>query len=187
MQNRLRFVDESDAAFILKLRSNPLLSKHLSATSNILEDQISWINKYKTRERSGTEYYYIYTEGDRRRGLYRLYSINKVSFTIGSWLFEPSKEFKTPMIIDLLMGDLGFLHLKKPIMLFDVRKDNKRVIRYHNIKKPLLYNEDNQNNYYLIQAKDWHLSRSNVLNLLGVSESEYDSLKNTISITWPLD
>ena len=47
----LKFVDEDDADFILKLRTNKEKSKYISLTNNDLELQKEWIRKYKDRER----------------------------------------------------------------------------------------------------------------------------------------
>ena len=55
-----RFVIESDAEFILSLRTNPMLSRFLHSTDNDVEKQKIWIRNYKERERNGTDYYFIY-------------------------------------------------------------------------------------------------------------------------------
>ncbi len=49
----VRFVEESDAEFILSLRTDPKLSRYLHATDNDVEKQRQWIRKYKEREAHG--------------------------------------------------------------------------------------------------------------------------------------
>ena len=42
-----RDINENDAEFILRLRLNPSKKQFISTTSNKVEDQVKWINKYK--------------------------------------------------------------------------------------------------------------------------------------------
>ena len=45
----VRLVDEDDAEFIYTLRTNSKLSRYISNTDEILENQVEWIKKYKIR------------------------------------------------------------------------------------------------------------------------------------------
>ena len=70
----VRFVEESDAEFILSLRTDPKLSRYLHATDNDVEKQRQWIRKYKEREAHGKEYYFMYIKNENlayRRDLER--------------------------------------------------------------------------------------------------------------------
>lgn len=173
MELETRLVQEDDADFIMGLRNNPKLNRHLSATSASVDDQIQWIRGYKTRELAGEEYYLIFLENSARRGLYRLYHINSVSFTIGSWLFDTCENRALPIMSDMLIGDVGFYDLNRDVMLFEVRKDNKKVIRYHAMKKPLFYNEDALHNYYLITKVEWEAVKERIRSFFGISAEEY--------------
>jgi len=163
-----RLVDETDAEFIIELRTNPKLNKFLNYTSNSIEDQISWIKNYKYRESKSLEFYFMFLEDGIRKGTYRLYNINSYSFTIGSWLFNSCNNKLFPIYSDLLMADYGFYQLNKEILLFDVRKKNKKVINYHKLKNPIPYSEDDDNIFYFIQKKEWNNCKKNILDYFGI-------------------
>ena len=59
-----RFVVESDAEFILDLRTHKKLARYISYTDNSLENQINWIKRYKEREAAGLEYYILFESFD---------------------------------------------------------------------------------------------------------------------------
>lgn len=173
----IRLVDIEDAAFILDLRNNPKLNRFLNPTSSNIEDQINWIKAYKKKESEKKEFYFIILENGIKRGLYRLYNINNFSFTIGSWIFDKCINQQLPILTDLIVSDYGFNSLKLPVMLIDIRKENRKVINYHSLKDPLCYNEDEENYYYLINAVEWENSKKKVLNFFGIEISLYETFK----------
>ncbi len=179
MKYTIRLIENDDAAFILELRNNERLNRYLNVTSAKIEDQLNWIREYKIRESEKKEFYFIIIENGIKRGLYRLYKINSVSFTIGSWLFNKCENKNLPILSDLVISDFGFSNLKNPILLFDVRKDNRRVIQYHSLKMPLCYNEDELNNYYLIQSTNWEKAKASVLSFLDIKNDDYEELKKS--------
>ncbi|HEY5592757.1 MAG TPA: GNAT family N-acetyltransferase [Paludibacter sp.] len=177
MNFKIRLIEEEDADFILKLRNNPKLNRYLSPTSISVDDQIKWIINYKKKEKNEKEFYYVIFENGTKKGLYRLYNINNVSFTIGSWLFDVCEDKQLPVITDLLMADIGYYELNKKVLLFDVRKENKKVIQYHALKNPLIYSDDELNNYYLLTKEHWDESKQNVLSFFGISQLMFESFK----------
>ena len=88
-----RFVNESDAEFIIKLRTDPKLGKLIHDTSSSYEQQLEWIRNYKVRERKGEDYYFIFYKDDEPVGLNRMYCIHDTTFTTGSWVFSPEAPF----------------------------------------------------------------------------------------------
>ncbi|NWJ51741.1 MAG: GNAT family N-acetyltransferase [Bacteroidetes bacterium] len=179
MKYLIRLIEEEDADFIITLRNNPKLNRHLNFTSSKVEDQIKWIKEYKLKEKNKEEFYFTILENGFKKGLYRLYKINKVSFTIGSWIFDTCDNKNLPIMVDLIMADLGFYGLHKNILLFDIRKDNKKVIHYHSLKSPLQYFEDHLNNYYLIKSDNWEISKKNVVSFFNINMADYEILKTT--------
>lgn len=175
----IRLIEEEDANFIVGLRNNPKLNRHLNPTTSKVEDQIKWIREYKIKEENHKEFYFIILENGFKRGLYRLYKINSVSFTIGSWLFDFCDNRNLPIMVDLIMADLGFYNLHKNVLLLDIRKDNKKVIRYHSLKSPLQYYEDELNNYYLITSGKWEVAKENVISFFNINMKDYEALKAT--------
>ena len=91
---QLRFVNEDDAEFIIKLRTDPKLGKFIHSTSSDIEEQKKWIRAYKKREQAGTDYYFIFFKDGVPVGLNRLYWIKEDSYTSGSWVFSPDAPFE---------------------------------------------------------------------------------------------
>ena len=178
MNFMIRLVEEEDASFIVGLRNNPKLNRYLSQTSASVDNQINWIRNYKIKEKNNEEFYFIVFENGLRKGLYRLYHINSASFTIGSWLFDSCENKNLPILTDLLMGDIGIYGLNKPVLLFDVRKDNRKVIRYHALKNPLFYTEDELNYWYLLKENEWEASKINVMSFFGINPEIYKEFKD---------
>jgi hypothetical protein len=177
---KIRLINYEDADFILTIRTDPKYNRFLNPTSQSLEDQITWIKEYKKREAAKKEFYYLIYENGQKRGLYRLYNINPVSFTIGSWLFLQCDNHLLPIYTDILLCEFGFEILKKSIVLFDIRKENRKVVHYQLLKQPVLYTEDELNNYYLIQSHQWRNARNNIFTYFGITDDEYSNFKNGV-------
>lgn len=179
----IRLVEEEDAEFILGLRTNATLNRYLNSTAPSIDDQKKWIKAYKSREAKGEEFYYIVMENGYKRGVYRIYNINRVSFTVGSWLFEGCSNLQLPILTDLLMGDIGFYNLKKKVLLFDVRKENRKVLQYHALKLPLHYNDDEHNSYFLLTEIQWETAKNNILAFFGVDIKTFEAFKANYSFS----
>jgi len=162
------FAKENDAEFILGLRTNPSKNKYLNYTEPNLENQIIWLNEYKTREERGEELYYIIYENNIPVGTIRIYNINENDCTTGSWLFSSNTYQLTPIISELLIYEIVYNILKKSTVLFDVRKENKKVVTYHKLKRITLINEDEENFYYSMSRAEWEESKMKIFNLMGV-------------------
>ena len=80
---RLRPIVDSDAPFVVALRSNPDLSVFLHSTSQDLADQLSWFARYY--ERLG-DYYFVVERRDTgvAEGLISVYDIDPQG-TYGEW------------------------------------------------------------------------------------------------------
>lgn len=85
----LRFVNEADSKFILKLRTNTALNRFISYTNPDIIAQIKWIQEYKIRKKAGLEYYFIVHDlVGNMYGTIGLYNFDEKSFEIGSLLFD---------------------------------------------------------------------------------------------------
>lgn len=147
----LRDVDVSDAAFILSLRLDPQLSKHLSRTDNDLLKQEAWISKYRTLT---NEYYFIIESKDGTPyGTIRIYDIRDNSFCWGSWIVMKETPHYVAMESALLIYEFGFKILHFDKSHFDVRKDNERVVSFHKRFGAEISGEDPLN-YYFIMTRD---------------------------------
>jgi hypothetical protein len=153
-----RLVEESDAAFILSLRTDPKLSRYLSPTGDALAAQTDWIRAYKTREAAGLEYYFLYAdEAGERLGVFRLYNIADKTVTAGSWLARRDNDEFTAIKADLFLSTLIFKDLLFDKCLIDVRKENKKMVRYHRLFFETI-REDEQD-IYMYMDKELYLRK----------------------------
>lgn len=125
----LREVELTDAAFILTLRTDERKSRFIHKTENNLEKQIEYLERYKQLD---NEYYFIVERKDGQLiGTERLYDIRENSCILGSWLMVDGASAAEVLEGDILLKNFAFLYLGMREIRFDVRKGNKRVIRYH--------------------------------------------------------
>jgi len=167
---KIRFVDEKDAEKILQLRTNEKLTQHIHKTNSNLGEQVDYIRNYKKREEKGTEYYLTFLSLDNRvLGFYRLYKIDKEnkSFTIGSWIFDSSVNDLTPIFADILSKDFGFNELGLETCYFNVRSNNKKVMKYHKLFSPIFINVDNEeNNSFYLSKLNYETNVTEILKFL---------------------
>lgn len=83
----VRFVQESDAEFIVKLRTDSYNTQYIHATDLTVADQEKWIREYKKREQFGTDYYFMFEHKGEKVGVARLYGMEGDQYTHGSWIF----------------------------------------------------------------------------------------------------
>ncbi len=123
-----RNANKEDAAFVLELRLDPVKGRHLSKTSNDLNDQIAWLEKY---EKDDSQIYFIIeSRGGERFGTIRLYDKKDDSFCWGSWILKEGRPSgfaleSALMVYHFALG-LGFTKSH-----FDVRKGNDSVWKFH--------------------------------------------------------
>lgn len=164
----LRLVKESDAKFILKLRTNSLLNKYISPTSHDLPSQISWIKDYKMREESGLEFYFVAEDYNQNRfGTIRLYNFDEKSFEIGSWIFDSNSPLGMAVKAHFIGFETGFEILNAEYCRFEIRKKNTAVLRYMKDFKTTLVNEDDLNFYYILTKENFYLRRNEMLFFLN--------------------
>jgi len=128
----VRLVQEEDAAFIVKLRTDGKISKYLSTVDNNIEKQREWICNYKRREAEGTDYYFIYFINDAPIGLNRVYNIHDNFFTFGSWICLDNLPFNIPLATAVIGREIGFYDLGcvKELEIGGTHVDNKKVIQF---------------------------------------------------------
>ena len=154
-----RLVDEQDAPFILNLRTHKKLAKYISFTDESLDNQIRWIQNYKLREANGEEYYILFEdEIGEPLGVVRMYHIVGDTFTAGSWLVKPDCGELIALISDLFVLELSFNQMKMKKCLIDVRKQNKKIVRYHQ-KFFKQIGEDEENFYMEMDVEAYHKKR----------------------------
>lgn len=130
---KFRFVQETDAEFIYKLRSDKTLSKYIHDIDGDVEKQREWIRSYKKRERNGEEYYFIFYQHDMPIGVIRLYSFHDTTFTSGSWVMVPGTSSEAVLAVPIIVREIAFEELGMEIEdNYDAcHVDNKKVIKFN--------------------------------------------------------
>lgn len=149
---RMRLVEENDAEFILALRLDEHYGKYLSSTDASVSKQREWIRRYKQGEQAGIQYYFIIERLDGVRcGTVRVYDLREDSFCWGSWILNQDKTRYAAVESAFLVYQFGFEVLGFAQSHFDVMKDNKRVIAFHQKMGAEIVGEDEKNLYFTIQ------------------------------------
>lgn len=142
----LREVTIDDAEFIIKLRTDPEKSKHLSVTPNDIDKQKSFISSYL---KSQADYYFIICDWSRcPLGTIRIYDVRDDSFCWGSWILSKDAPSNAAIESALLIYDFAFFSLHYPESHFDVRKVNHRVVDFHKRFGACIVGEDDLNLYF---------------------------------------
>ncbi len=129
---KMRPANVEDAEFILSLRLDQKYNNYISKVKDDIKFQKNWLLDYKDREREGKEYYFIIERNDGTRcGTVRLYDFVNESFCWGSWILNEDKTRFSAIESAFLVYRFGFDDLGFSKSHFDVRKDNKRVISFH--------------------------------------------------------
>jgi hypothetical protein len=161
-----RLVVEDDAEFIVGLRTNKKLSRYISSTDSSVQNQVNWIRNYKHREAEGKEYYILFEDGNKEKlGLVRLYKIEGKSFTAGSWLVSPDADEMVGIKSDLFLLVFSFEELKLEECFIDMRKENKKLVRYHS-KFFKQYKEDADNLYMVMDIPAYEIKREYLTKIL---------------------
>lgn len=128
---QFRFVNENDAAFIVKLRTDPRLSRFIHDTDNDIDKQKAWIRKYKEREAAGTEYYFAVSIDNKTQGFIRIYSIHDKTFTVGSIIMDKEAPIHCALAATIVAKEIAFevLELELEDTFDGVHVDNKQVVK----------------------------------------------------------
>ncbi|MEG2039985.1 MAG: GNAT family N-acetyltransferase [Hafnia sp.] len=148
---QIRFVEESDAEFILKLRLDPKYNQFLSSVNSDVQSQKDWIKKYKNDEAEKNQFYFIIERNDATPcGTVRIYDLKEDSFCWGSWILNEDKTRYAALESALLVYQFGFNELGFEKSHFDVRKGNEKVISFHEKMGAKKTGEDDLNEYFNI-------------------------------------
>ena len=148
-------VTTDHAEFILKIRTDSSKSKHLTATTDSLNDQINWINNYHAKKDQA--YFIIFFE-DNPIGTVRIYDPIGDSFCWGSWILINGAPFHAAIESALIVYSYALNHLNFNQSHFDVRKGNIKVRQFHERFGAKVINEDGDNYYYSIDKEKIDLS-----------------------------
>ncbi|MEO6723438.1 MAG: GNAT family N-acetyltransferase [Ferruginibacter sp.] len=171
-----RPVESADAPFIKGLRVDTKYNQYLSQTEDDIVKQEKWIQEYKQREQSGTEYYYvIHRNSDSLPvGTVRIYDFlgDRDSFCWGSWILTENKTRYAALESALLIFDFAFFELGFKRCHMNIRKENLKVIEFHKkigVKFIGETDEDYLGHYF---PDDYKLIRRDLENVIASNEKQ---------------
>lgn len=145
-----RNVLESDAQFILSLRTDESRSRYLSKTSNDVLMQIQWLKKYEEKI-SGEAYFIIQTKDDVPIGTVRIYDELLESFSWGSWILSRHAPSTAGIESALMIYEYGINKLGFQSAHFEVLKDNISVWEFHQRFGAIKTHEDTTRFFFKIE------------------------------------
>lgn len=168
-----RLVQETDAEFIYRLRSDATRSRYIHDIQGGVENQVAWIRNYKNREEEGTDYYFIFYRGDIPVGLNRIYSIHEKTFTGGSWVMAPEATMEEVIACPIMMREIAF-----DVLGFEIEDDydachidNKKVIKYNKLAGMTIYKhfQDVKGEYVAMSMtkEDFENNKPKMLKMIG--------------------
>ena len=156
----LRTVAIEDAEFIYNMRQNQNKTKYLSRVTGTVESQKEWIKNYKQREEEKKEFYFVIESKDKRKlGLVRMYDFQDNSFCWGSWLIKEDAPKSTAIESALQIYEFGFYSLGFEKSHFDVRKENDKVIAFHQSFGAKIIDEDELNYFFNFEKSDYEITK----------------------------
>ena len=164
---QVRLVTEEDAEFIVKLRTDPQLNKFLNATDGSIEKQKNWIREYKKREAKAEDFYLLYAKDGEVFGVNRIYDIQTDRATGGSWICKRGLSVDLPVISLVIMREIMFEQLQLNFDYFDVRKQNKKVVKVHLMFGAQKIDETDLDYYYVLSKEEFYKNKDYILELLN--------------------
>ena len=152
---RLRLVEESDAEFILKLRLDDKYNRYISYVSDDLEEQKTWIRKYKDDEKNKKQFYFIIERLDGIPcGTVRIYDMTDEHFVLGSWILNEDKLRLAMPESAILVSNFGFNVLGYKKYRFDTMKKNNTTVAFFKKIGAKIIDENEFENFYEITKND---------------------------------
>lgn len=169
-----RLVNENDAVFIHRLRTDPVLSRYIHDVKGGVEGQVQWIKNYKNREEEGTDYYFMFFLEKKPIGLFRLYSIHDKTFTSGSWVMVPETPSEYVLAVPLIIREMAFetLGFEYEDNYDATHIENKKVIKFNQMFGCRIYKHfmDVKGEYVAMSLtkEDFEANKPRLQKMLGV-------------------
>lgn len=149
----LREVRMDDAAFILSLRCDPKKSRFLHETENDLGKQIAYLEHYFTLDNEW--YFIIENKKHEPLGTTRIYDVQGLQYTPGSWLMKDGSSPEETLEGSLLACQFAFEILGFERDVFAVSKANTQVVRYHKIRGARIINENDIEYFFELTKENY--------------------------------
>lgn len=126
---RLRPICDTDAPFVVELRSNPQLNRYIHSNSSKIEDQLRWFSDYYERE--GDFYFVVESLDGTPEGLISIYELDKSALCAewGRWVMKPESLAAVESVF--LMYRAAFERLGLKMVYSRTVADNSRVVSFH--------------------------------------------------------
>jgi len=180
----IRLAEVSDAADVVRIRTQPQRDKYINPTSKDIKEQQQWIAEYKKREQMGKELFFVFIEEGHLKGVYRLSKINRFSFEAGSWVFEKTTNKALPKLADVIMTDFGLFTLKRNVMLFNIIKENERVWKIQDRKNPIWLDESDTHYHFALIADSWQKSKVEFLSFYQIDPGYYEPFHTALQMAY---
>ena len=173
-----RLVQESDAEFIYRLRTNPDLSKYIHDVEGGVEGQIKWIRNYKIREEEGTDYYFIFFKNNEPIGLNRIYSIHDKTYTGGSWVMAPNSPMEVVVAVPLIKREIAFeiMGMEYEDDYDGVHIENKKVIKFNKMFGCKIYKhiQDVKGEYACLSLtkEDFEANKPKIIRIINLEHND---------------
>ena len=166
---QVRLVEETDAEFIVKLRTDLKLSRFIHVTDDSVEKQRDWIREYKKREATGKDFYFLFAKDGMAFGVNRIYDIQSDRATSGSWVCQKGLPFDLPVLSLIIEYEILFEQLQHDCSYFEVRKQNKKVIKINLMLGAEQVSEDDLDYFFVLRKEKFYENRDYILKLLNPS------------------
>lgn len=150
----LREAEIDDAEFILQLRTDPQKTCFLNKTENNLDKQIEYLKRYKALDNEW--YFIIENKKHQSLGTSRIYNVSGKQYTGGSWLMKKGSLPQETLEGALLARHMAFETLGFEKDCFDVRKDNKKVVRFHEMTGAQIVAENDIDYFFEITRETYN-------------------------------
>jgi RimJ/RimL family protein N-acetyltransferase len=161
----LREIANSDAEFILSLRSDPELGKYLSVTDLSIEQQLNWIQQYHEKNVPHKQewYFIVQNKNSEPVGTIRIYDIQNDNFCWGSWIILPNARHYATLESIVLLYDYAFLTLGFNKTHFDARIANQKAVNFYLRFGAKIVKQDDLNYYFSFEKQDYMNQRESYL------------------------
>lgn len=161
----LREAEVEDSEFILSLRTDPKKSRFIHKTDPDLQKQIDYMKRYKTLD---DEWYFIIENKQHEAlGTSRLYDVQGSQYTGGSWLMKDGSLPEETLEGVLLGRQIAFETLGFEKDFYDVRKANKKVVRFHKMCGAKIVDENEIDYFFEMTKADFEAIKPKLYGMLG--------------------
>lgn len=156
----LREAEVEDAAFILKLRTTGKGAKFLHKTSNDIQKQIEYLERYKTLD---NEWYFIVTnKSGEPIGCLGVYDIQGDSVCTGRWVMIKATDSRNGIEGDLLLKKFVFNTLKATELRTDTRFSNKNMINYFRLWGCKIVSQDDEELFFSLTSEMYKKNKERI-------------------------